>query len=129
MQVDTHGGPLLPAAREGPAVRGLLDRVLAPEAAFPEARRARDDRRRRLLAGLVDGRSQSSFETPFTLPRVIDPHQARPRVQVDPELMYLVVLPGADEALLRLRAEGAIDDDVLREVERELDLEERRMDA
>ena len=52
-----------------------------------------------------------------------------PRVQVDPELMYLVVLPGADEALLRLRAEGAIDDDVLREVERELDLEERRMDA
>ena len=52
-----------------------------------------------------------------------------PRVQVDPELIYLVVLPGADEALLRLRAEGAIDDDVLREVERELDLEERRMDA
>ena len=33
------------------------------------------------------------------------------------------------EALLRLRAEGAIDDDVLRALERELDLEERRMDA
>jgi hypothetical protein len=33
------------------------------------------------------------------------------------------------ETLLRLRAEGAIDDDVLRNLERELDLEERRMDA
>jgi hypothetical protein len=33
------------------------------------------------------------------------------------------------EALLRLRADGAIDDDVLRALERELDLEERRIDA
>ena len=33
------------------------------------------------------------------------------------------------ETLLRLRAEGAIDDDVLRHLEHELDLEERRMDA
>ena len=33
------------------------------------------------------------------------------------------------EALLRLRAEGTINDQVLRELERELDLEERRMDA
>ena len=33
------------------------------------------------------------------------------------------------EVLLRLRADGAIDDDVLRGPERELDLEERRMDA
>jgi CPA1 family monovalent cation:H+ antiporter len=33
------------------------------------------------------------------------------------------------ETLLRLRADGAIDDDVLRVLERELDLEERRMDA
>jgi hypothetical protein len=30
---------------------------------------------------------------------------------------------------LRLRAEGEINDDVLRNLERELDLEERRMDA
>src|SRR5438105_7414043 len=33
------------------------------------------------------------------------------------------------EALLRLRAEGQIDDDVLRKLERELDLEEQRADA
>ena len=33
------------------------------------------------------------------------------------------------EALLRLRAEGAIDDDVLRALERELDLDERRVDS
>jgi monovalent cation/hydrogen antiporter len=39
------------------------------------------------------------------------------------------VIDAEREALLRLRAEGAIDDDVLRELERELDLEERRMDA
>jgi CPA1 family monovalent cation:H+ antiporter len=39
------------------------------------------------------------------------------------------VIDAGREALLRLRAEGAIDDDVLRELERELDLEERRMDA
>jgi len=39
------------------------------------------------------------------------------------------VIDSEREALLRLRAEGAIDDDVLRTLERELDLEERRMDA
>jgi len=39
------------------------------------------------------------------------------------------VIDSEREALLRLRAEGAIDDDVLRSLERELDLEERRMDA
>jgi CPA1 family monovalent cation:H+ antiporter len=39
------------------------------------------------------------------------------------------VIDAEREALLRLRAEGAIDDDVLRVLERELDLEERRMDA
>jgi len=39
------------------------------------------------------------------------------------------VIDAERETLLRLRAEGAIDDDVLRELERELDLEERRMDA
>ena len=39
------------------------------------------------------------------------------------------VIDSEREALLRLRAEGEIDDDVLRNLERELDLEERRMDA
>jgi monovalent cation/hydrogen antiporter len=39
------------------------------------------------------------------------------------------VINAEREALLRLRAEGAIDDDVLRTLEHELDLEERRMDA
>ena len=39
------------------------------------------------------------------------------------------VIDAERETLLRLRAEGAIDDDVLRELERELDFEERRMDA
>ena len=39
------------------------------------------------------------------------------------------VIDAEREALLRLRAEGRIDDDVLRTLEREIDLEERRMDA
>jgi NhaP-type Na+/H+ or K+/H+ antiporter len=39
------------------------------------------------------------------------------------------VIDAEREALLRLRAEGAIDDDILRSLERELDLDERRMDA
>jgi len=39
------------------------------------------------------------------------------------------VIDAEREALLRLRAEGEINDQVLRELERELDLEERRMDA
>jgi len=39
------------------------------------------------------------------------------------------ILDAEREALLRLRAEGAIDDDVLRTLELELDLEERRMDV
>jgi CPA1 family monovalent cation:H+ antiporter len=39
------------------------------------------------------------------------------------------VIDSEREALLRLRAEGAIDDDVLRALERELDLEEHRMDV
>ena len=39
------------------------------------------------------------------------------------------VIDSEREALLRLRAEGAIDDDVMRSLERELDLEEQRMDA
>ena len=39
------------------------------------------------------------------------------------------VIDSEREALLRLRAEGEIHDDILRALERELDLEERRMDA
>ena len=39
------------------------------------------------------------------------------------------VIAAEREALLRLRAEGEVGDEVLRELERELDLEERRMDA
>ncbi len=39
------------------------------------------------------------------------------------------VIDSEREALLRLRAEGEISDEVLRDLERELDLEERRMDA
>jgi len=39
------------------------------------------------------------------------------------------VIDAERETLLRLRAEGRINDDVLRTLERELDLEERRMDA
>ncbi len=43
--------------------------------------------------------------------------------------IHRTVIESEREALLRLRAEGAIDDDVLRALERELDLEERRVDA
>ncbi len=39
------------------------------------------------------------------------------------------VIDAEREALLRLRAEGEVPDEVLRDLERELDLEERRMDA
>ena len=39
------------------------------------------------------------------------------------------VIGAEREALLRLRAEGEVSDEVLRDLERELDLEERRMDA
>jgi CPA1 family monovalent cation:H+ antiporter len=39
------------------------------------------------------------------------------------------VIDAEREALLRLRAEGEVHDQVLRDLERELDLEERRMDA
>ena len=39
------------------------------------------------------------------------------------------VIDAERDALMRLRAEGAISDEVLRNLERELDLEERRMDA
>jgi CPA1 family monovalent cation:H+ antiporter len=39
------------------------------------------------------------------------------------------VIDAEREALLRLRAEGEVNEEVLRDLERELDLEERRMDA
>jgi CPA1 family monovalent cation:H+ antiporter len=39
------------------------------------------------------------------------------------------VIGAEREALLRLRAEGEVSDEILRELERELDLDERRMDA
>ena len=39
------------------------------------------------------------------------------------------VIDAEREALVRLRAEGVVSDDVLRDLERELDLDERRMDA
>jgi CPA1 family monovalent cation:H+ antiporter len=39
------------------------------------------------------------------------------------------VIDAEREALLRLRAGGEVNEEVLRELERELDLEERRMDA
>jgi CPA1 family monovalent cation:H+ antiporter len=39
------------------------------------------------------------------------------------------VIDAEREALLRLRAEGEVADEILRDLERELDLEERRMDA
>ena len=39
------------------------------------------------------------------------------------------MLDAEREALMRLRAEGEINDEVLRDLERELDLDERRMDA
>jgi monovalent cation/hydrogen antiporter len=39
------------------------------------------------------------------------------------------VIDAEREALLRLRAEGEVNDEMLRDLERELDLEERRMDA
>ena len=43
--------------------------------------------------------------------------------------IHRTVIDAEREALLRLRAEGTIDDDVLRALERELDLEQRRMEA
>ena len=39
------------------------------------------------------------------------------------------VIDSEREALMRLRAEGEISDEMLQDLERELDLEERRMDA
>jgi CPA1 family monovalent cation:H+ antiporter len=59
---------------------------------------------------------------------------ARPSGEEDREIIehreiQRTVIDSEREALLRLRAEGAIDDDVLRALERELDLDERRIDS
>ncbi len=62
---------------------------------------------------------QRDLSTPDGEDRELIEHQEIRRTVIDSER----------EALLRLRAEGAIDDDILRTLERELDLEERRMDA
>ena len=51
------------------------------------------------------------------------------REAIEHREIHRTVIDAEREALLRLRAEGTIDDDVLRALERELDLEERRMDA
>jgi CPA1 family monovalent cation:H+ antiporter len=66
-------------------------------------------------------------------------HVERQREQTDPgdedreaiehREIQRTVIDAEREALLRLRAEGTIDDDVLRALERELDLDERRIDA
>jgi CPA1 family monovalent cation:H+ antiporter len=54
---------------------------------------------------------------------------AEDREAIEHREIQRTVIGAEREALLRLRAEGAIDDDVLRTLEHELDLEERRMDA
>jgi len=54
---------------------------------------------------------------------------AEDREAIEHREIQRTVINAEREALLRLRAEGAIDDDVMRTLEHELDLEERRMDA
>jgi Na+/H+ antiporter len=56
-------------------------------------------------------------------------HEAEDRELIEHQEIKRTVIDSEREALLRLRAEGEINDDVLRNLERELDLEERRMDA
>jgi CPA1 family monovalent cation:H+ antiporter len=54
---------------------------------------------------------------------------AEDREIIEHREIHRTVIESEREALLRLRADGSIDDDVLRALERELDLEERRVDA
>jgi CPA1 family monovalent cation:H+ antiporter len=56
-------------------------------------------------------------------------HDGEDRELIEHREIRRTVLDSEREALLRLRAEGEISDEVLRDLERELDLEERRMDA
>ena len=58
-----------------------------------------------------------------------DPGSAAEQELIDHRAMRRDVIDAQREALARLRDEGAIDDDVLRNIERELDLEEIRMEA
>jgi monovalent cation/hydrogen antiporter len=62
--------------------------------------------------------------------RARDPaHEGEDQELIEHREIRRTVIDAEREALLRLRAEGEINDEVLRELERELDLEERRMDA
>ena len=56
-------------------------------------------------------------------------HDGEDRELIEHREIRRTVLDSEREALLRLRTKGEINDQVLRELERELDLEERRMDA
>jgi Na+/H+ antiporter len=58
-----------------------------------------------------------------------DPVSEEDRELIEHREIKRAVIDAEREALLRLRTEGKIDDEVLRNLERELDLEERRMDA
>src|SRR5205814_10672132 len=58
-----------------------------------------------------------------------DPASEEDRELIEHREIKRAVIDAEREALLRLRSEGEIDDEVLRNLERELDLEERRMDA
>jgi monovalent cation/hydrogen antiporter len=61
--------------------------------------------------------------------REAGPADVEDRELIEHREIRRTVIDAEREALLRLRAEGAIDDDVLRKLQHELDLEERRMDA
>jgi monovalent cation/hydrogen antiporter len=62
--------------------------------------------------------------------RQLDPSsEGEDRELIEHREIRRTVIDSEREALLRLRAEGEISDEVLRGLERELDLEERRMDA
>ena len=58
-----------------------------------------------------------------------DPASEEDRELIEHREIKRAVIDAEREALLRLRTEGKIDDEVLRNLERELDLDERRMDA
>lgn len=58
-----------------------------------------------------------------------EPGSASEQELVEHRAIRREVIDAEREALLRLRDEGAIDDDVLRAIERDLDLEELRMEA
>ncbi|MGH2472409.1 MAG: Na+/H+ antiporter [Candidatus Limnocylindria bacterium] len=58
-----------------------------------------------------------------------DPGSAAEQELIDHRAIRRDVIDAQREALARLRDEGTIDDDVMRNIERELDLEELRMEA